>query len=75
MEPNQIVRQFSDLMLEQQRILCELARNDLLIIESSHSEVSQEVLSVAAATVRSTLYSVDALTDRLRSIAEQARNR
>ena len=73
---NQIVLQLSDSILEQQRMICELARNDLMLIESFHAgEVSPEVLAVAAATVRATLYSVDALSDKLRLLADQARHR
>lgn len=74
MEPhNEILLQIFDLILEQQNQCCELGRNDLLLIESFRSGVSPEALSAAAATVRSTLYSVDALSDRLRRIAEQLR--
>jgi len=65
----EIVLQLPELLLEQQRILCELARNDLLLIESARGSASSESLLVAAATVRATLYSVDGLADRLRAIA------
>jgi hypothetical protein len=74
METNTMLQQLLDAMLEQQGQLCELGRNDLLLIESCRPEVSPEVLAVAAATVRSTLYSVDALSDKLRSLSEQVRN-
>jgi hypothetical protein len=71
MESKEMLLQIFDLMLEQQNHLCELGRNDLLLIESCRTEVSQEVLAVAAATVRATLYSADALSDKLRQLSEQ----
>jgi hypothetical protein len=74
MENNTMLLQLFEAMLEQQNIFCELGRNDLLIIESVRTEVSQEVLAVAASTVRSTLYSADALADRIRQLVAQARN-
>ncbi len=64
--------QLLETMVEQQHIICELSRNDLLLIESIHGPVSPEVLAVAAETVRSTLHSVDTLTDRLRQLDAQA---
>jgi hypothetical protein len=74
METNMMLQQLLDAMLEQQSQLCELGRNDLLLIEACRTEVSPEVFSVAAATVRSTLYSVDALSDKLRLLSSQVRN-
>ena len=74
MEINTMLQQLLDAMLEQQNQICELGRNDLLLIESFRLEVSQEERFVAAATVRSTLYSVDALADKLRRLSEQVRN-
>jgi hypothetical protein len=71
---NQIVHQIFELFLEQDRMMRDLARNDLLLIEATQLEASPRELAVAAATVRSTLYSVDALGDRIRQLAEQARN-
>ena len=54
-------------------MICELGRNDLLLIESIRDPaVSPEHIAIAAATVRSTLYSVDALGDRLRQLEVQA---
>jgi hypothetical protein len=61
-----MVLQLGDMMLEQQNQICELGRNDLLLIECVRSGASQEAIVAAAATVRSTLYSVDALSDKLR---------
>jgi hypothetical protein len=71
---NQIVHQIFELFLEQDRMMRDLARNDLLLIEATQLEASPRELAVAAAVVRSTLYSVDALGDRIRQLAEQARN-
>ncbi|MGA9688884.1 MAG: hypothetical protein WBQ81_19150, partial [Candidatus Sulfotelmatobacter sp.] len=60
-------------ILEQQRMICELGRNDLLLIESIRAPgVSSEALAAAAQTVRSTLCSVDALSDKLRAVVSQA---
>jgi len=74
METETMLQQLLDAMLEQQGQLCELGRNDLLLIESCRREASPEVLAVAAATVRSTLYSVDALSDKLRLLSAQVRS-
>jgi hypothetical protein len=74
-DAHEIVLQLVETILEQQRMICELGRNDLLLIESCRNPVSQAGFSAAAATVRSTLYSVDALADRIRRLDEQARSR
>ena len=74
METNEMLLQIFEVMLDQQASFCELARNDLLLIESSRQGVSEEARAVAAAAVRATLYSVDATADRIRSLSEQARN-
>jgi hypothetical protein len=66
--------QVLETIVEQQHIICELSRNDLMLIESIHGPVSPETLVVAAETVRSTLHSVDALTDKLRQLDAQARS-
>jgi hypothetical protein len=65
MEVNEMLLQF---VVEQQRMICELCRNDLLLIGCLQSSASPEVVAVAAATVRSTLYSVDVLADKIRSL-------
>jgi len=74
MESTTMLQQLLDAILEQQNQLCELGRNDLLLIECARSPVSQEALGAAAATVRSTLYSVDALADKLRLLSAQVRS-
>ena len=57
------------LVSEQQRMICELGRNDLLLIESVRAlGLSSEALAAAAKTVRSTLHSVDALTDKIHAL-------
>ena len=62
-DANEIVLQF---LIDQQRMICELCRNDLLLIESIRSGLATpEALGVAAATIRATLYSVDALGDKI----------
>ena len=63
MEDKQMLLQ---ILTQQQRMICELCRNDLLLIESllSGPDVA-EGLASAAATVRATLCSVDALGDRI----------
>jgi hypothetical protein len=67
---NQMVRQLFCTVQEIEGMICELARNDLLLIESIRdAAVSPEVLAVAAATVRATLYSLDALADKTRALA------
>ena len=55
-------------------MICELCRNDLLLIESilSGPEV-REGLAAAAATIRATLYSVDALGDKIQQVEAQTR--
>jgi len=64
-------------LVEQQRMICELCRNDLLLIESilSGPEVSAGALAVAASKVRATLYSVDALGDQIQQADAQTRGR
>ena len=64
MDSNQMLLQF---LSEQQRMMSDLCRNDLLLIESflSGQDIRAE-LGVAAASVRATLYSLDALGDRIR---------
>ena len=61
MDDRQIVLHLFQAILEQQRNICDLARNDLLLIELAHGSASPEAFAVAASTVRSALYSVDAL--------------
>jgi hypothetical protein len=74
-DTDEILLQLADSILEQQRIICELGRNDLLLIESIRAPgVSSEALAAAAQTVRSTLCSVDALGDKLHALAAKARN-
>ena len=72
---NEMVRQLFEIVQAQFAILCDLERNDLLLIESAQTGVSQEALAAAAATVRSTLYTADALDDRIRELAVKVRNR
>jgi len=66
---NEMVRQLFEIVQAQFAIVCDLERNDLLLIESAQTGVSQEALAAAAATVRSTLYTADALGDRIREFA------
>jgi hypothetical protein len=63
MDDNQMLLQF---LVQQQRMIYELCRNDLLLIEAllSGPDVA-EGLVAAAATVRATLRSVDALGDKI----------
>ena len=72
-DSNEILLQLCETLQAQHEALCELGRNDLLLIESIRGPVSPEVLVVAAETVRSTLYSVDALGDKIRKLALRAR--
>lgn len=71
---DEILLQLCETIQAQHEALCELGRNDLLLIESIRGPVSPEALAVAAETVRSTLYSVDALGDKIRGLALKARN-
>ena len=72
-ETSEIVLQF---LAEQQRMICALCRNDLLLIESILSGPDvQEGLVSAAATVRATLYSVDALGDKILETVALTRHR
>jgi hypothetical protein len=73
MDNREIVLQLFETILEQQRNICDLARNDLVLIELAHGSASPEAFAVAASTVRSALYSVDALADKIRSLGVQAR--
>ncbi len=72
-DANEIVLQF---LGEQQRMIRELCRNDLLLIEAILSGPNAQAgLAVAAATVRATLYSLDALGDRILRADVENRNR
>ena len=73
MEDNEMVRQLFEMLQVQFNILCDLERNDLLLIEAAQTGVSQEALAAAAATVRSSLYTADALGDRIREFAQKVR--
>lgn len=74
-DTDEMVLQLTATILEQQRMICELGRNDLLLIESIRAPgVSSEALAAAAQTVRSTLCSVDALSDKLRAVVSQGQN-
>jgi len=72
---NQMVLQIFEMFLEQDHMMRDLARNDLLLIEATQLGASPKELAAAAQVVRSTLYSVDALGDKIRRLAEQVRNR
>ena len=74
MTHKEMLQHLLDAMLEQQRQLCELSRNDLMVIESLRSEISPEAVHAAASAVRSTLYSVDELSDKLRVLSSQVRS-
>jgi hypothetical protein len=71
----EIVRQLFEIVQVEFSLLCDLERNDLLLIESAQTGVSQEALAAAAATVRSTLYTADALGDRIQELVAKVRNR
>jgi hypothetical protein len=74
-DADEILLQLLDSVLDQQRMICALGRNDLILIESVRAEgVSPAALSAAAQTVLSTLHSVDALADRLRGLELRVRN-
>jgi hypothetical protein len=75
MEDNEMVRQLFEIVQSQFAILCDLERNDLLLIESAQKGASQEALAAAASTVRSTLYTADALGDRIREFGLKVRSR
>ncbi|MBZ5707459.1 MAG: hypothetical protein LAN63_19100 [Acidobacteriia bacterium] len=65
-DTNEMLLQF---LMQQQRMICELCRNDLLLIESILSgPAAPEGLADAAARVRATLYSVDALGDKIQQV-------
>ncbi len=54
-DTDEMVLQLTASILEQQRMICELGRNDLLLIESIREPgVSSEALATAPQTVRST---------------------
>jgi hypothetical protein len=71
-DTSEILLQF---LMQQQRMICELCRNDLLLIESILSGQAPEGLAAAAATIRATLYSVDSLGDKIQQLDSQTRGR
>jgi hypothetical protein len=78
-EPPNLTSDTSEILLhflmQQQRMICELCRNDLLLIESILSGQAPEGLAAAAAVVRATLYSVDELGDKIEQADSQSRGR
>ena len=72
---NEILLHLFEIVQVQFGIVCDLERNGLLLIESAQTGVSQEALAAVAATVRSTLYTADALGDRIRELELRVRNR
>ena len=71
-DTDEILLQF---MMQQQRMICELCRNDLLLIEAILSgRTALKGLVAAAATVRATLYSVDALDDKIQQLDARTRD-
>lgn len=70
-DTKQILFQF---LCEQQKMIVELCRNDLLLIELILSGPDVEAgLAAAAATVRATLYSVDSLGDTIQQAEATSR--
>lgn len=51
-ESNEIVRQLFEIVQVQFGIVCDLERNDLLLIESVQTGVSREALAAAAAPLQ-----------------------
>ena len=68
-DTDQILLQLCEVITGITSTLRDLARNELLLIESVQLEASPATLGAAAATVRSTLYSVDALADRIQTLS------
>jgi hypothetical protein len=74
-ELKRILLQQNEDVLDLFSLFCNLNRNKLLIIESIRSEVSPEVIRVAAEAIRAGLYSADALADRIRQSGEEIQHR
>ena len=68
-DTEQILLQLCEVITDITSKLRDLARNDLLLIESVQLEASPTMLGAAAATVRSTLYSVDGLADKIQKLS------
>ena len=75
MENNEILRQFLEIALDQQRQISNLGRSDLVLIGCLESSASPEAIAASAEAVRSVLYSVDVLTDKLQTLAAETRHR
>ena len=66
---SEIVRQLFEIVQEEYSILCDLERNNFLLIESSQPRVSQGARAAALATVRASLLDASALGDKIAELA------
>lgn len=61
-----------EIVQEQQRMICNLCRNDLILIELGRAAgVSPEVLASAAQTILQTAHSADALNDKVHALSPE----
>lgn len=72
-ESNEMVRQLFEIVQGEYSILCDLERNNLLLIESSQPGVSQEARAAALATVRSSLLNASEFGDKIAEFALRVR--
>jgi hypothetical protein len=70
---NEMVRHLFEIVQGEYSILCDLERNNLLLIESSQPGVSQEARAAALATVRASLLDASELGDKIAQFALKVR--
>jgi hypothetical protein len=68
-EANEMVRQLFEIVQGEYSILCDLERNNLLLIESSRPGVSPEARAAALASVRASLLDASGLGDKIAEFA------
>jgi hypothetical protein len=72
-ESNETLRQLFEIVQGEFSILCDLERNNLLLIESSQPGVSQEARAAALAAVRASLLDASALGNKIAQFALKVR--
>ncbi len=70
---DETVRQLFEIVQGEFSILCDLERNNLLLIESSQPGVSQEARAAALATVRASLLDASELGNKIAEFALKVR--
>jgi hypothetical protein len=68
-ESTEMVRQLFEIVQGEYSILCDIERNNLLLIESSQPGVSQEARAAALGAVRASLLHASSLGNKIAELA------